>query len=105
MTNVLPLSKLPPCRPRYRGATALFVEPYSTAGGRRWRLQTERVFIKDGAWMVRRGGRLVPLASVEPQPEALDVHGEGVLRGVGEWWPDIDAFRAANGVEREAVDV
>lgn len=97
-TKVLPpVGNLPPCREKYSAATALYVVPITTATGRRWRLEREKVYVLDGAWMVRRDGNLVSLAQQPEQPVALALR-DGV-EGGGRWWPDVPEFLRDHGID------
>lgn len=101
-TRVLPpMGNLPPCREKYSAATALYIVPVATATGRRWRLEREKVFIKDRQWVVRRDGDLVPLAQQPEQPAALALR-DGV-EGGGRWWPDVPEFLRDHGIYPESV--
>lgn len=101
-TKVLSMvGNLPPCRERYSAAVAMYVVPVKTATGRRWRLEREKVFIKDGQWVVRRDGNLVPLAQQPEQPAALALR-DGV-EGGGRWWPDVPEFLRDHGIDPLSV--
>jgi hypothetical protein len=98
---------LPILRPRYANAVALYIDRVPGSGTRH-RLRTERVFVKDGAWVVRRNGRLVRLADQQPQPDALELQDSTVESGRHEWWSDRASFLRANGIDpfsREAEAV
>jgi len=98
------MSALPVCRPRHRSATALYVvtDSAATIPGRHV-LRTEPVSVRDGQWMVERGGKLVALDNVTPQPDALLMQDGTVENGAWRWWPDLSAFAQAHGIAPDTI--
>ncbi|CAM5377781.1 hypothetical protein ATER59S_01682 [Aquamicrobium terrae] len=53
--------------------------------------RAEPLRVLDGAWVVRRDGRLVPLDSIDPAPVALEML-EGLVVAAGRRWSHRKAF-------------
>lgn len=98
------MSGLPPCRPQHRSATALYVmpDPASPIPGRHV-FRQEPVSVRDQQWMVRRDGKLIALDTVTPQPDALQFADGTVENGAWRWWPDLDAFLRAHGIDPNPI--
>lgn len=96
------MSNLPPCRPHHRRAVALYVvpDPASPIPGRHV-FRSEPVTVRDQQWMVERGGKLVALDTVKPQPDALQFANGTVENGAWRCWPDLAAFLRAHGIDPE----
>lgn len=98
------MSNLPPCRPHHRRAVALYVvpDPTATIPGRHV-FRSEPVTVRDQQWMVERGGKLVALDTVKPQPDALQFADGTCERGFSDCWPDLDSFLRAHGLDPNPV--
>lgn len=92
---------LPILRPQYTNAIALYLDSVP-GGGTRRRLRSERVYVKDRQWVVRRNGRLVRLADQHPQPDALELQNGTVEADLTGWWPDRREFLRTNGVDPDS---
>lgn len=93
---------LPPVRPHSRSAEALYQVLDGVVQGR-WKLLSEPVYAVDETWMVRRGGRLVPLGTVDPQPLALMNPRGSVAIGFSNFYRDLAAFCRARGLDENTV--
>lgn len=59
----------------------------------------EPVRVLDGAWVVRRDGRLVPLDLIAPEPDALILIDGRVLDCAHRQWPSLRAFLLDHGLD------
>lgn len=77
------MSRFPRPAPWQSGRFALFLDG-NVCGA-------EPLRVLDGAWVVRRNGRLVPLDMIEPAPVALEML-EGAIVAAGRRWSHRKAF-------------
>ncbi len=99
------MNGLPPVRPAYQHARALYIEVVPGTGTQH-RLRAEPVRISNGRWMVQRDGRLVPLGGIRPLPAALQIFPDGHVEAgdLSGWWGDLPSFLRANGIEPASAD-
>jgi hypothetical protein len=94
---------LPPCRPSSRPRAALYIIPAPGASiPGRHAIVSERCYSRDGQFVVRRGGVLVPASSVHPMPDAILMMSGSVHVGFNFVYPTLAEFALVNSCDPSA---
>jgi hypothetical protein len=94
------VNSVPPCRPSSRPKAVLYIVP--STGRFRFAIASERCYSRDGQFVVRRGGKLVPASSLSPVPDAVQMMGGAVYAGFNFVFRDLADFAASNSADPDA---